>query len=99
MLLSDFPGNKLYLLLMREIDAHQDDWRALSRKRLFPLHRPGSALYGSKWTERIRHLPGNSSYGFLRAVFHVREGFRYLKEQWRWKRRVSQSALLESGSE
>ena len=99
MLFSDFPGNKLYLLLLREISTNRQDWRDVSRKRLVPFHTPASALYGSSWVERATHVPGNTRYGLSRARFHVREGFRYLREQWRWKRRVAQAALLESVSE
>lgn len=98
MLLSDFPGNKLYLLLMREISAEQKNWRAISRKRLVPFHSPARVLYGNSWAEQIRHIPGNTRYGLSRARFHAREGFRYLNEQWRWKRRLAQAALLKSGS-
>ncbi len=99
MLFSDFPGNKLYLLLLREISTQQNDWRDLSRKRLLPLHTPARALYGYGWAERLRHIPGNTRYGLSRAKFHVREGFRYFQEHWRWKRRIAQAALLDSGSE
>jgi hypothetical protein len=97
MLFSDFPGNKLYLLLLRELGA--SDWRDISRKKLLPFHAPAPALYGNNWTERIRQVPGNTRYGLSRARFHTREGFRYLKEQWCWRRRIEQAALLEPGSE
>jgi hypothetical protein len=99
MLFSDFPGNKLYLLLLRELSTHQNDWQEVSRKRLLPLHSPARALYGSSWRERVNHIPGNARFSLSRVRFHAREGFRYLKEQWRWKRKIVQAALLESGSE
>lgn len=98
-LFSDFPGNKLYLLLLQEISAKRNDWRDISQKRLLPLHTPARALYGNRWAEQLAHIPGNTRYGLSRAKFHAREGFRYLKEQWRWKRRLAQAALLDSGSE
>jgi hypothetical protein len=98
MLLSDFPGNKLYLLLLREISANHGDWQNIRQKRLLPLHAPARALYGKGWEERTRHVPGNTRYALLRARFHISEGFRYLKEQWRWRRRNAQTALPESGS-
>lgn len=99
MLFSDFPGNKLYLLLLREISTNDSEWRTISRKRLFPLHAPGRALYSRGWAERIKHIPGNTQYGLSRAKFHTRECFRYLTEQWRWNRRIAQADLLRSGSE
>jgi hypothetical protein len=49
--------------------------------------------------ERVSHIPGNARYGLSRVRFHIREGFRYLREQWRWRRMIIQAALLESGSE
>jgi Uncharacterised nucleotidyltransferase len=98
MLFSDFPGNKLYLLLLREISTNQDEWQELSRKRLLPLHSPARALFGKSWAERVRYIPGNARYSLSRARFHAREGFRYLKEQRRWKRRIAQAALLGSPS-
>jgi hypothetical protein len=99
MLFSDFPGNKLYLFLARELSPHSEDWHEANRKRLLPLHGPGNALYSNSWAERIRYIPANTRYGLMRAGFHAREGIRYLSEQWRWKRRVGHTALLEPGSE
>jgi len=98
MLFSDFPGNKLYLLLSREINSGQKGWRDISRKRLLPFHVPARVLHGNSWAERVRHVSGNTKYGISRFRFHVREGFRYLKEQSRWKRINAQAALLDSGS-
>lgn len=99
MLLSDFPGNKLYLLLLRELSAEPKDWQEVSRKRLLPFHTPGRALHGSSWGEQVRHIPGNTRYGLSRVKFHAREGFRYLQEQWRWKRRIAKATLLQPWSD
>lgn len=96
MLFGDFPGNKLYLLLLRELGT--SDWQEISRKRLLPFHAPTPALYGESWAERIGHVPENTRYGLSRATFHAREGFRYLKEQWRWRRRIERAAVLGPGS-
>jgi hypothetical protein len=98
MLFSDFPGNKLYLLLLREISTRRKDWQGFSRKRLLPFHAPARVLHGKSWTERIRHIPGNTRYGASRVRFHIFEGLRYFKEQWRWKRQIAQAALVDSGA-
>jgi len=98
-LFSDFPGNKLYLLLLRELSRSHNDWQDTSRKKLFPFHAPATVLHSNNWAERTSHIPGNAKYGLLRVSFHLREGFRYLLEQWRWRRRSAQSALLKPGSE
>lgn len=99
LLFSDFPGNKLYLLLLRELKPNPNGRHDIHRERLLPFHAPARALHGNSWVERIRYIPGNTSYGLSRAQFHAREGFRYLKEQWRWKRQIAHATVLEPESE
>jgi hypothetical protein len=92
-LLSDFPGTKLYLLLLRELATDQRIWRKFSRQRLLPFHRPPSTLLRSASVPYLRRLAQNASYSVWRGRFHVREGARYLTESRRWKICLKQAGL------
>ena len=86
-LLSDYPGTKLYLLLNRELEcSHQE--KSVIRKRLFPLHRPARVAFamntGAK--RRLVVVAHQWRYFFFRLRFHIKETSRYMFESWRWKR-------------
>ena len=92
-LLSDFPGSKLYLLLLRELSTDQQNWNQLSRKRLFPLHAPPQVLWPETSRFSLRQFAARTRYALRRGRFHLREGARYLAEQRRWNLRVRQAGL------
>ena len=92
-LLSDFPGSKLYLLLLRELSSDQKSWNQLSRKRLFPLHAPPHVLWPDMSRFSFRQFAARTRYALRRGRFHFREGARYLAEQRRWNLRVRQAGL------
>jgi len=96
-LLSEFPGTKLYLLLEKELAAG----RATSRmvvKRIFPSHKPSTIASAPGGTLRQRILASTfqAQYFFSRLRFHLREGFRYLLEDRRWRRLVKKQSNVAS---
>ncbi len=93
-LLSDFPGTKLYLLLLRELSSDQQSWNQLSRKRLLPLHVPPHVLWPDMSRSSFRQFAARTRYALRRGRFHLREGARYLAEQRRWNLRVRQAGLV-----
>jgi hypothetical protein len=92
--LADFPGTKLYLLLLQELER-DDDTRpshAQRRRRLLPLHRAPRIVYAGpddnpwKWFRREVY---QARFVLFRLRFHVVEGIRYLIEAARWKRQLT----------
>jgi hypothetical protein len=92
-LLSDFPGSKLYLLLLRELVTDQQMWKRFSRQRLLPFHLPPATLLRNSPAPSLRRFAQNARYSFWRGRFHVREGARYLTESRRWKTYLKQAGL------
>jgi hypothetical protein len=94
-LLSDFPGSKLYLLLEEQLRdrgaASQLNW-----KKVFPLHRPPQITFSSGRGSGVRGIVAQTRYMFFRLRFHLREGIRLLLEAWRWKRIVGASGWNEA---
>jgi hypothetical protein len=88
--LSEFPGTKLYLLLKRELSTERRAQNEMARRRLFPLHRPPRVAYAGAGTigSRIRAMVDQCRFVLFRLRFHVAEGSRYLVEAHRWKRIV-----------
>jgi hypothetical protein len=97
-ILADFPGTKLYLLLQDELRGNDDSWKQTKRSTLLPLHRAPRILSVSTddtvW-KRIRSELYQVRFVVFRLRFHVVEGFRYLVEAFRWKRRLA--ALRDYG--
>jgi len=88
MLLTDFPGTKLYLLLNRELARDTVAGNNATLKKLFPLHGP-PRVTGPSAREigpRARAVFAQLSYVLFRLRFHVAESSRYLVEARRWKR-------------
>lgn len=83
-LLADFPGTKLYLLLQHEL-LNTHEWRQLRRARLLPFHRVPAVTHQSGETQRHSSLT-QARFTALRMRFHLIEGLRYLIESARWKR-------------
>lgn len=92
-LVSDFPGTKLYLLLERELSS-DGNARTISWGRLFPLHRPPRIAYpkGQGSLRRMRASLSQLWFALFRLRFHVLEGSRYLIAAQQWKRRVDGQA-------
>ncbi len=81
--LSAFPGTKLNLLLLGELDggaAHQ------IRRKLVPLRLPGIRTRGEQPKKRVNAALANARYFAFRLSFHLREGLRYLLIARRWSK-------------
>jgi hypothetical protein len=91
LLLADFPGTKLYLLLDGELSSSSSSSRKIDWDKVFPLHRPPRVTHPSDGAVhgRIRARLTEMSFMFFRMRFHVAEGTRYLIEVQRWKRIVN----------
>ena len=84
-LLADFPGSKLYLILERAIDSEQTS--STIRRRLFPRHAPAPivAAPAPRLWHRLLAASSRCSYFLFRLQFHVAAGFCYFVASWRWK--------------
>ena len=85
-LLSQFPGSKLYLILKQELDHKAYDSHAV-RRRLFPLHMPPAvvAAFATDRRMKVRNRWEQFKYFAFRLRFHMAAGAQYLLEQRRWK--------------
>ncbi len=92
-LYSDSPGNKLYLLLRRELSQSRES-TAEAWRLVFPTHLPPRITRGipeealpatlRRYRIEIGHILG-------RICFHLVEGLRYAFESARWQRRVTET--------
>lgn len=85
-LLTDFPGSKLYLILERAINRGLTSSQL--RRRLFPRRAPPPfmAKPARNFIARLSTIQARSFYFFFRLRFHITAGVHYLIESWRWKR-------------
>jgi hypothetical protein len=85
-LLADFPGTKLYLLLDRR--STDNGSPKINWGKVLPLHRPPRITSPCNGTGRWRIRASLSEVSFIlfRMRFHIAEGIRYLIEAQRWKR-------------
>ncbi len=85
-LLADFPGSKLYLLLESAICGEQS--ASEIRRRLLPRSAPAPvvAAPSAGLGKRILAAAARWGYYFFRLRFHLRAGSRYLVASWHWKR-------------
>jgi hypothetical protein len=95
-LMAEFPGTKLYLLLLRAVS--HDEAKTLKKisDKLFPLHRPPKITVADGRSDMILQVFqywNQVSYFFFRLKFHVLQGFLYRVEEVRWKRSI---ALLQT---
>ena len=88
-MMADFPGNKLYLLLENELGPRRSDARQAALKRLLPFRLPpmitrGEA--GEQLSTRLRRYVAQTRFVLFRLRFHVVQGARYCLEflRWRW---------------
>lgn len=86
-ILQGLPGNKLHILLQRELQSNAREkhplWRSLLPLRLPPAitrAEPGKSLSFQirRWENQIRFV-------FARLHFHTREGFIFVAESIRWR--------------
>ena len=87
-LLANFPGNKLYLLLQRELAASGFSVERSMRKSLLPLRFPPPVTHGQ--ANETRWMRGRRYYEQLRFIlfrlrFHIVQGLRYFRESIRWR--------------
>ncbi len=82
----DLPGSKLSLFLFPEF-VDEEQWRRLRRQRLFPLRRSHSATQLSASEPRLSLGAQFAEFRYAgqRLAFHMRETWRYLREQPRWQ--------------
>ena len=91
--LADFPGTKLYLLLLQELEGGDEtpSSRMQKRRSLLPLHRAPRIVHAGphdslwKWFRREVY---QARFVLFRLHFHVVEGVRYLIEAARWNRQL-----------
>src|SRR5579863_10174739 len=91
-LLADSPGNKLYLLLRKEL-PDGDDQRASIRRLVFPTHLPPPITRGARGErpgQRLARYRTELWHVLIRLWFHVIEGLKYAIEHSRWQRRVTE---------
>ncbi len=91
-LLTDSPGNKLYLILRQELRSETPSRPAI-RKLVFPTHLPPPITRGERGEPLLQRLARyRTEIGFLlaRLQFHIVEGLRYAFELSRWQRRLTE---------
>jgi hypothetical protein len=94
--LAGFPGNKLYLLLQRELAMAGIPPKRTLREQLLPLRLPPAierALENETLLERILRLHRQLRFLGFRLRFHVVEGIRYLRAAARWRKQRKACAL------
>jgi hypothetical protein len=91
-LLADFPGSKLYLLLRSHLRADSGAARASLRRLVFPTRLPPRITQGEageRLTSRLKRAQIEVRFLLFRLRFHVIEGVRYAIESSRWQRRLA----------
>lgn len=86
-LLTDFPGSKLYLILEQALCEGQQT-RFMIRRRLLPRRAPASFVPISSGgaIKRLKAAWISCGYFFFRLRFHITAGWQYFVESRRWKR-------------
>jgi Uncharacterised nucleotidyltransferase len=88
--LGSFPGNKLYLLLQRELESAGVPSKRSLRQALLPSRLPPPVTRASAdetMSIRIRRYRMQIQLIFSRLRFHIIEGLRYAWESYRWWQR------------
>jgi hypothetical protein len=83
--LADYPGSKLYLLLRDTLRRDPPGWQRAKHERLFPLRREGVAPSRSGMWIQARGVFARLGFLWTRFRFHVAQGLRYRIEAARWK--------------
>jgi hypothetical protein len=92
-LFASFPGTKLYLLLQGALPCNEDARLHKRFEKLFPLHQPPRVVveYEDESTlSKLKRVRTEISYFVFRLRFHITQGFSYMIETLRWKRRIAQ---------
>ncbi|HEY1578316.1 MAG TPA: SLBB domain-containing protein [Terracidiphilus sp.] len=100
LLLSDPPGNKLYLLLRKQLHSDSKTGRNERMRLLFPFHLPRRitrAQTDESPGARLRRYKSEVLFSIYRFRFHLAEGVRLAIEAPRWERRVAGALRLKSG--
>ena len=95
--LADFPGSKLYLLLQRELQRAGLPAKRSLREALIPRSLPPAitkAAPGETLLQLMRRHYKQVRFIFLRLRFHTVEGLRYLGESIRWLQYSNQPIRL-----
>jgi Uncharacterised nucleotidyltransferase len=85
---ASFPGNKLYLLLQRELVPAGIPAKRTLRRALLPLRLPppiSPTTANDTLPVRLRRYRGQLGFVCFRLRFHVVEGTRYMWELLRWR--------------
>lgn len=96
-LVSDFPGSKLYLILEQALcDGRQT--RFMIRRRLFPRRTPAKFVASPSHNPMQQLKVGwvSCRYFFFRLRFHMAAGSQYFVESWRWKRLRKSNSIKDA---
>ncbi|HEY6490655.1 MAG: nucleotidyltransferase family protein [Terracidiphilus sp.] len=91
-LLADSSGNKLYLILRKELRGGREQRKAI-RKLVFPAHLPPPitrGVEGEGLGARLARYKTEAYYVLMRLWFHIIEGLKYAIELSRWQRRMTE---------
>jgi hypothetical protein len=85
--------------LQEELRGNHDAWKQTKRSKLLPSQPPPrivrTSIDDDLW-KRIRSEAYQLRFVLFRFRFHVVEGFRYLIEASRWKRRLRASSQYKT---
>ena len=87
--LTSFPGNKLYLLLQRELASSGVPSKRSVRKALLPLRLPPLIVHAGRHESPwmcARRYGAQLRFILFRLRFHAVQGLSYLRESVRWRR-------------
>jgi hypothetical protein len=93
--LASFPGNKLYLILQRELAGSGPPARRSLRQALLPLSLPPLIVHAQKHETlgmRAQRYWTQLRFVLFRLRFHVVQGLGYIGESVRWRRHTSELA-------
>jgi hypothetical protein len=91
-LLSSFPGTKLYLLLQAALSIDKGTVSSEMRSKLLPMHRPSRVtvdLDDQGPGFRLKQAKAEMYYFFFRLRFHIAQGCCYILEAPRWKKTIA----------
>lgn len=89
---ASFPGNKLYLLLQKELATSGVPARRSLRQALLPLRLPPLIVHANadeKLPMRLRRYRTQLRFILFRLRFHTVEGLHYLRESSRWQQHMN----------
>lgn len=89
--LGDFPGSKLYLLLQQQLEAGGVPAKRSLREVLLPSRLPPAVVRPSvneTMAGSLRRYRFQLRFVLFRLRFHIVEGLRYARESRRWRQRM-----------